>query len=284
MVVRVIALCLLLASVSAAASAQEECPAPPRAPLETTPISGSTGVAVNAFVRARYPAGHLARYAERIRLFAIRDDALEEVDGTLEVASDDTLFFIPSEELEPGLHYVAEVSGVDRSIEAQFRVGPARDVEPPTRPFILDVEAGVAAPTCALPKGGVRLSVLFRASNDDGGVASVQYALYRTRGVGVEAPTLVARAAQTVFPGETQSIGVVLTEREASGTSCFVLVAEDGLLRTSSSEEFCVAPSVGIDFDSLCAVSDVRDLARGLAPALFVVLAIAARARRRTTA
>ena len=60
MVVRVIALCLLLASVSAAASAQEECPAPPRAPLETTPISGSTGVAVNAFVGGESGIPHSA--------------------------------------------------------------------------------------------------------------------------------------------------------------------------------------------------------------------------------
>src|SRR5690606_25054044 len=101
-------------------------------------------------------------------------------------------------------------------------------------------------------EGGVRLSFIFEASRDDAGVASLRYTLYRTRGPELEAPEVVARAAQEVLGGETQTIGAVLSERDAAGVSCFVLVVEDGLSQTASSEEVCFEPGVGVIFDSLC--------------------------------
>src|SRR5690606_23135015 len=145
--------------------AQEECPPPPRGPLETTPISGSSGVAVNAVIRARYPAGHLDTYAEGIAL-ATRADPSAALPGTLERAGD-TLFFVPDAELEPEAAYVVYVSGVDSEIRAEFRTGSGRDLEPPTAPDIVEFEAGVASATCAMPEGGVRLSFIFEASRDD---------------------------------------------------------------------------------------------------------------------
>jgi hypothetical protein len=269
---------MLLGTPSGAAYAQGDCPPLPRGPYETTPISGSTGVALNAVIRARYPAGHLDAYGESVELF---DEGGVPVPGTLDVVGSDTLFFVPDAELLPSQTYTVVASGVDQMIEASFRTGTLPDLSPPSRPEIVEAEAGEASPTCAQPEGGVRLSFLFQTSTDDAGVASLQYGLYRSRGPELEAPTLIARVTQEVEAGATQSIGAVLGEREAAGVSCFVIVAEDGVLRTSVSDEFCFEPGVGVIFDSLCSTSDLTFASRSLVPTWIVLVALLIRGRRR---
>lgn len=274
---RSVVIALVVAWPLASALAQSECPVPARGPLETTPISGSSGVAINAMVRARYPAGHLEQFAERIELF---DEEGERVPGELE-AEADALFFIPDEELSPNRSYEAVASGVDHDIVASFRTGASRDLEPPTAPVLLEAEAAHASATCSQPEGGVRLSFLFRTSTDDASIASLRYHLYRTRGPGASAPEILARVHQEVFAGETQALGAVLGEREAAGVSCFVVVAEDGLFQTASSEELCFEPGIGVIFDSLCSATDPSSAARGLAPTALLLALLSFRARRR---
>jgi hypothetical protein len=278
---RIVFVALLFGGPSASTLAQGDCPPLPRGPYETTPISGSTGVARNAVVRARYPEGHLDVYAESISVF---DEDGAPVPGTLEVVGSDTLFFTPDDVLRRNSSYTLVATGVDNSIEASFRTGSAWDRVPPSAPQIVDAEAGEASATCAQPEGGVRLSFLFVTSDDDAGVASLQYSLYRTRGPDIDAPTMLARVAQEVFVGETQSVGAVLTERESAGVSCFVIVAEDGLFQTTPSDEFCFEPGVGVIFDSLCSTSDPRGAARSLAPTMLLLVAALWRGRRRSAA
>jgi MYXO-CTERM domain-containing protein len=278
---RVALVVLLLGLPGTSALAQSTCPLPARGPYETTPISGSSGVATNAIVRARYPAGHFDAFSETL---VLRDEEGAAVPGTLDVVGSDTLFFVPDEHLASNRWYTAIASGIDVSLEASFRTGASLDLAPPSAPRLLEAEAGRASPTCAQPEGGIRLSFLFETSSDDAGVASLQYGLYRTRGPELAAPALIARVPQEVAPGETQSIGAVLTEIEAAGVSCFVLVAEDGLLRTTASEELCFEPGIGVIFDSLCSTSDPESASRGLLPTAVVLLFLLGRARRRSAA
>lgn len=261
----------------------EECRAPRLGVESTIPISGARDIPTNVLIRGRYPTGYLDEYGGEIALY---DAGGEPVEGEVVRASSRMLYFIPREALDPSSEYRAIFSGVDGDFEASFVTTDRIDESAPTAPIIVRTEAQRSETRCGselgprpevdedeggleVESGLIRIGLVFETADDDTSISSLEYLLYRTRGPELEAPRLIARASQTVFAGETQTIGAILTEAEADGESCFVLIVEDALLRRTVSEPECFGPKAPHHaFDSLCAAVDLRGTASLFLPIL----------------
>ena len=282
----IIAFALLLSSGFAfgfefgAQAQEEECRTARRAVETTIPISGARDIPLNILLRGRYPAGYLTEYGAEIELY---DAEGAPVAGETMELSDRLLYFIPSEELLPFSEYRAVFSGVDADLEVSFLTSGAIDLRAPGPPVILSTESGSTEGRCGAAEELTRVGVLFEAADDDTSISSIEYLLYRTRGPALEAPELLARASQAVLPGETQTVGALLIDEKAEGRSCFVIVAEDALLRRSVSEPRCFGPKSGNHaFDGLCASTGSSGEAASLwLPILLAFALIHWRARLR---
>ena len=137
--------------------------------------------------------------------------------------------------------------------------------------------------------GGFRVGVFFAPATDSGPPGSIEYLLFQTRGVGVDAPILRNRVRN--YPGEQITMAFVLPAEEASAPICVRIAAIDGVGNPTFSdrrdgEEACLDPVQGNYFYPLCHASAPGRAARGtggtaLALGAFGALWLAARVRRR---
>lgn len=260
------------------AQVESDCRTPRRAVQTTIPISGARDIPVDILLRGRYPAGYLAEYGAEIELY---DEADQLVEGKTMELSEEMLYFIPAELLETDSTYRAIFSGVEGDLEVSFQTSSRKDLRAPTKPVIVETEAGISEPRCGLAGGETRVGFVFETSDDDSSISSLEYLLYRTRGPALEAPQLLARTSQAVLPGETQTIGALLSDEEAEGRSCFVIVVEDALNRRASSQPSCFGPKTSEhSFDGLCSATPSRHAASHWLPILLALGFLYFRARK----
>lgn len=235
-----------------------------RGPIEITPAFGSRAVAQNAVVRVLYSQGFFATPGARtpeesFRLLQCNDGPScltsgREVSGTVSLARD-TLVFVPDALLEDGVQYLALAAGIDQSFEAEFRVLPAGgassvDLESPVFGPVTSFTATSLGPSCEAPDGGFRVDVSIQPAVNELAGADVEYLLFLTRGAGIEAPELRARARGV--PSEVV-MAFVLSPEESTATICFTVQAIDGAGNIGElSAPVCEDPVQGNFFEPLC--------------------------------
>lgn len=230
-----------------------------RRPLLVLPASGAAGVTLDTFIRAEYTAGYFtdpaigADPARSIELSRIDGELAVPVPGRAQVHGD-TLFFVPDEPLLRDTAYQGVAIGRDGNIGFNFRTGSGFDTEAPQLGGIADGSSSRTGPACGAPEGGFRIDVTFTPASDDGPEGSIEYLLYLTRGEGVDAPVLKARALN--FETALVTMAFVLEPSEAVSPVCMVVVAVDGAGRIDADgEPLCFDPIQGNFFEPLCAVS-----------------------------
>jgi uncharacterized protein (TIGR03382 family) len=236
---RVAFLCALSCVLAGRAAAQE-CPEPPlRGPQTVVPVSGAQAVTTDAPIVLTYSEGYFGSGgpgddpSTLVRLEACGDCgascALGEgvpVAGVVEVHGD-RLYFSPSGGLGPATRYVGRALGSETVLDFELCTGRSIDVEPPNLPGLRRPSSTRVGPQCGLPEGGYRLAVTFDRATDDGPPGSIEYLLYLSRGEGVEAPRVVARAFN--YSASEITMGVLLTNEEVRVPICLTLAAVDGV-------------------------------------------------------
>ncbi|MDH5493882.1 MAG: hypothetical protein OEY14_18170, partial [Myxococcales bacterium] len=238
------------------------------------PASGARGVTLDAFTRVLYTPGFFDLYtgdpAELFTLSELLSGA--SVPGRVSVVAD-ALFFVPDPPLRPGLDYRAEARdrggiGPAETLSFEFRTGSRFDVEPPSLGGITDVRSTPA------PGGGYRIDVEFEAATDDGSLGSLEYLLYQSRGLDLDAPRLRDRLRH--FSAGSVVMSFVLPEEEAMGPICVVVHAVDGVGKIDDDgAAVCLQPREGSFFAPLCALPRPALLAapasgHGMGPGLLL--------------
>lgn len=278
------------------------------AELEVTPADRAEGVARNAAILVRHPAGtdlpalvrELAAGAgdecsrEPVCLFRDAREpgglAREAVPGDVQQIDARTLAFVPRARLEPDSDYFPLVTrtGFDRAArtELEFRTGTSIDRDPPTfdagdEQLRLSIDAPPAE--CDAPEGSVRVQIGVPHARDDGDDESVELLLFVTSAQDARGPTLRARSRNR---GEGEVVlTFLLSAEEAEQPACVALRAIDGLGRSSSGEpSLCFEPRQGSQFAPLCSAGREPGRADGSAGTLVLStlwLVVALRRRRR---
>jgi len=262
-------------------------------PIEVTPSVGALSVTTDAPISARYPAGYFGPLgpgdpASSLvsvwqcpagTLCGVGCDAADgaPVPGFVQTLGD-RLFFGADGGLSPRTTYGGVFRGVDGGIDLRFCTGGQPDAGPPQLGAFVDATRAEAGPGCRLPDGGHRIGLRFGAARDDGPAGSIEYLLYLTRGVGVDAPVLRDRFRN--FAAEEITMTLLVTDEEAAQPVCVQAFALDGVGNVSeASEEQCVDPLTTAVFQPLCSV---RPGARGasLGVVLVALASVGAAARR----
>lgn len=236
---RRIALCFFVVGLAAPARAQE-CPEPPlRGPQAVVPGSGATQVTLDAPIALTYSEGYFGPDgpgddpSSLVRLEECGDcSAPCELGSGAPVAGDvevhgDRLYFLPAAALADATRYVGVALGSETSLEFEFCTGRALDSRPPTLGGLARPSSTRVGPQCGLPDGGYRLAVSFPPATDDGPPGSIEYLLYLSRGEGVDAPRVVARAYN--YSAREITMGVLLDNDAVRSPICLTLAASDGV-------------------------------------------------------
>lgn len=284
---RLIALFLLLVPARAWANDAGVCDPPVEVgPLEVTPAVGASSVPRDGIVKVRYSPGYFVGGTTPTETITLSP----AVAGRLELAGDDTLYFVPSALLPPNTAFTGTASGGAFPFDFRFTTSGATDGAPPILPnpngsSDLAVDSSAIADGCA-PAGSRRIRVTFPSVIESGAPStSVEYSLYVTRGEGLDAPRLVSRVRD--FGAPVTTVGFVLEPPLADRPVCVVAVAQDGADRRAAwAEPVCFDPANGFGFVPLCAAAPWRrstpsPLSAGLASAMILRLAIRARRNRR---
>lgn len=249
-------------------------------PLEVFPATGGVGVALNARVRAVFPAGTLGAGDAGapdvgISLFRCTDAdcAAPEPVGGQTLVLDDTVAFEPDAPLAPNTLYFGEARGPDGVVALRFSTGDAVDVVSPELGEVISVSS-TPTETCD-PDVVRRVSVTFVRALDDGPAGDIEYLLYLSRARGLEAPSL--RARRRNFGATTEiTMPLLLTEEEVRSGICVSVIAADGVGNLDADgEPTCFDPKPGAYFEGLCAVRGAGAPSAG-AGARAMVLALVA--------
>lgn len=245
--------------------------------LQVRPDDRTEGVALDALVQVRYPAGtDLDALLQQVAgagdtdvcagavLCLFRDASAagaserEPVGGGVAQLDARTLGFRPADRLRPATAYYLSIArpGFTRvsRTETEFTTGRARDDAPPELPPEAELRLTIDAPPpeCRAESGSVRVRVRVPHITDDADERSVEALLFLTRAAGLSGPTLRARA-QNPEEGDLLLV-LVLAPEEADAPVCLALRAVDGAGRVSEAEpELCFDPRQGSHFASLCA-------------------------------
>ena len=174
---------------------------------------------------------------------------------------DDTVVLVPEAPLERDTDYLVEAIGIDRTFLAPFHVfdSNAIDNDAPRFGPVTATSVSRVPPSCGTPGGGFRVDVTLRAASNEAAAADVEYQLYLTRGIGVEAPEQRARVRGSA---SDVVMAFVLTPDEATSTVCFSVVAVDGAGNVGElAGPVCEDAIDGNHFEGLCGVAP--GLARG---------------------
>lgn len=274
--------------------------------IEVQPAYGATGVARNAPI--------IVRYLTDVDLDALEaslgpDEALvsllretggsgaprETVAGDAERLDARTVAFIPAQRLAANTKYhpLVAKAGFDSAAFAELRFQTGR-IDDEVRPDLALDADGIRFATepipeaCTGPEGRVRVAVTFPPAVDDGDELSIEYFLYLTRGVAVDAPELRDRARSD---GGDVRMSLELTREQAREIACVAVRAVDGVGRPAESEpEACFDPIEGSHFRP-CAVagpgsgaSDTGTGPAGWLVACAAVLVLRCRTRPRARA
>lgn len=272
------------------ASAQDSCDPPLFAgPEEFTPASEGRGVTLGAPVKVRYTEAYFRGVdpGEATALLRVVEvDTGAAISGRVDLFGDDTLVFVADAPYRPMTRYraTAGARGGDTPRSFEFRTGADFDRVPPTLGGVGDVSSAEVPVSCDAPDGGYRIAVSFAPATDDGPAGDIEYLVYLTRGVNVDAPRLVARARN--FPTDQIVTAFVLAPDEAVEPVCVSVVAVDGVGRVDSDAgPRCFEPITGNYFSPLCTVTAPGAPSRAAWPfaaALVAALAGTCRRRRRT--
>lgn len=238
--------------------------------IDVRPAYGATGVARNAPV--------VVRHAADVDLDALEaslgpDEALvsllreaggsgsprETVAGHAERLDARSVAFVPAQPLAANTNYhpLIAKAGFDRAAfaELRFQTGRVEDEEPPDlalSPDGIRIASEAVSAECGGPAGRLRVAVTFPPAVDDGDEGSIEYFLYLTRGVAVDAPELRDRARSD---GGDVRMSLELTRDQAREIACVAVRAVDGVGRRAESEpELCFDPIEGSHFRP-CAVA-----------------------------
>lgn len=250
---------VLLMAVSSASAQDAGCPGVPDVgPLEVTPAVGAAAAPRNAIVRVRYSPGYFAGASAPTETITLARSGGGAVPGSLQLAGDDTLYFVPSAPLDPSTQYVGSASGSAFPFDFSFTTGTVSDVARPDLrdPYetdAFDVQTSPADTACSA-SGSRRVGLRFLSATDDGPESSLEYHVYLTRGEDLEAPVLLTRVRD--YGSDITTVGFVLGPEQIKGAVCVSVVAVDGLDRaTEWSEPACFDPIHGSGFVSLCSTS-----------------------------
>jgi hypothetical protein len=245
--------------------------------LQVRPQDRPQGVALDAVIQVRFPAGTdldalLQSVADAADTDVCAGDVLclfrdasasgasarEPVVGGIARLDPRTLAFRPADRLRPDTAYFLSIArpGFTRvsRAEYEFTTGSRRDEAPPELPADAELRLTIDAPPpeCRAETGSLRVRLRVPRITDDADERSVEALLFLTRAAGLRGPTLRARAHN---PEEGDVLlTLVLAPDEAHAPVCVVLRAVDGAGRVSEAEpELCFDPRQGSHFVSLCA-------------------------------
>lgn len=258
----------IAAFLPVAGAQTQDCPGPSeRGPIEVTPAFGSRAVAQNSLVRVLYTPGFFelpgaATPEASVTVLRCPTSGSCAVDGTVVPGATalvgDTVVVTPDNLLDAGTDYLVLAGGIDQSFEAPFRVlapgGTSTvDVEAPRFGPVTSFFSTPLGESCEAPDGGFRVDVAVQPASNEPAGADVEYLLFLTRGVGIEAPEFRARARGV--PGDVV-MAFVLSPEESAQTICFTIQAIDGAGNLGElSEPVCEDPIQGNFFEPLCSVS-----------------------------
>lgn len=240
---------LLVASLGIASAAHaQECPEPPlRGPQLVTPVSGASGVTVDAPVVLTYSAGYFGPEGpgEDPSTLVVLEECGDcvsgcvvgsgvPVEGTVEVHGD-RLYFLPASPLADATAYAGLANGAETSLTFGFCTGSRTDDAPPTLGGLSRPSSTRVGTQCGLPDGGYRLGLSFPPATDDGPPGSIEYLLYLSRAEGLEAPRIVSREYN--YAASQITLGVLLTPAEVRSPICLTLAAVDGVGRVTVSPD-----------------------------------------------
>ncbi|MEM9069063.1 MAG: hypothetical protein AAGE52_11185 [Myxococcota bacterium] len=232
-----------------------------RGPLEVTPATGAARVTLDAIVKVAYSPDYfsipgidastsfeLRRCGDMIAFEC--ETSGELVGGEIQVVGD-TLFFLPARALAPNELYAGVARGVDLDLGINFRTTTFVDTGPPVLGRVDSPTTSRVDPSCEAPEGGLRVDVSFPPAQDDGSPGSIEYLLYLSRGAGIDAPELRARARN--FSTELVTMAFVLSDAEAVSPACIVVHAVDGVGNVDRDmEPECFEPVQGNFFEPVC--------------------------------
>lgn len=277
----------LVAALSGATVRAQDagCPGNPDiGPVEVTPADGAAGVPRNAIVRVRYSADYFAGTTIPTETITLTKTGGGSVPGTLQLVGTDTLYFVPSTQLDASAHYDGTASGAAFPFAFSFTTASFTDVARPDLRQPNDatgfaIESAPADTACS-PVGSRRVRLSFPSATDDGPESSLEYWVYLTRGDHVAAPTLLTRVRD--YGADVTTLGFVLTPVHAAKAVCVSVVAVDGLDRTSEwAAPVCFDPLHASGFVGLCSASSFRGH-RSMAWAFgALVVGVTVRRRRR---
>lgn len=249
----------LLATAPLASAQDAGCPsAPDVGPLEVVPAVGATLVPRNAVIRVRYSPGYFAGATAPTETITLTRAGGAAVAGTVQLAGDETLYFVPTSPLDASTVYTGTASGSAFLFDFSFTTGTTTDVAWPVLddPHGADgfsMQSSPADLACA-PSGSRRIDLRFPSALDDGPSSSLEYQVYLARGEGLSAPTLLTRVRD--YGASITTVGFVLGPDQVKGAVCISVVAVDGLDRSTEwPSPVCFDPVHGSGFVGLCSAS-----------------------------
>ncbi|MCA9577866.1 MAG: hypothetical protein R3B40_17785 [Polyangiales bacterium] len=270
------------------ADAQDDCePVGARGPIEVMPASGANGVLLDAPLRLRFTVGYFASAAAPLpeeSLEILGPDGLP-VAGSVQLVSEEVLFFLPTGGWQSGAAYTGTAFG-EVDLPFAFRTGSGVDMRAPTVAPLSSLGSTPVGPSCQAPEGGYRLDLAFPVSHDDGTPGSIEYHLYLARAEGLEAPVEVA--VQRNFTADASArvpISFVLEGRYAESPICLQLQVSDSVGNVTVGSPYCLDPVEGANFAGLCTVGGPSSRSRPGAPlTAWTIVALGLALRRRTRA
>lgn len=238
------------------------------APLEFTPVNGSSAVARNAHLRVRYPEDYFdvpAAGDPTDALSLVRCDSpdflapcnpVESVMGTITL-QEDTVVFAPDALLLPQTRYEYTASAIDVAPRVgAFRTLDGVDTTPPVFFGVDSVDSARVRPSCEAPDGGYRIDLFVNPAQDDFSPGDIEYLVYLTRAEGLGAPQLRSRVRNYQVGRGEIALAFVLEAEYGVRPVCVEVVAVDGVgLTTAESSATCFDPATGDFFAPLCATT-----------------------------
>lgn len=273
------------------ARAQTDCPTTPRGPIEVSPSSGAPNASPNAPVVVRYSAGYFGPDGPgeppttlfslvscgRCGVTCTVDSGGTPVSGLVQTQGD-SLLFLPDGGLTGGTQYAGRATGIDHQITFTFCAGRTNDTAPPEAVTLETPTSTQVGPQPCLPDGGFRIAAVFAPVSDDGPPGSIEYLLFQTRGVDVDAPVLVDRVRN--FQTDRITMSFLLSNDAARQPICLQVVSVDGAGHSAvRAGERCFDPRPQVTFQG-CGVALGRPAHAALAGLVIAALALVARRRR----